>query len=69
MVARIFTEDHAVSAAVGHAGASTEAAADALALSLVTLTQVVEVDRYRVRPAVGAHTGPTSFGAFWWPSS
>jgi hypothetical protein len=23
----------------------------------------------RVGPAVGAHTGPLSFGAFWWPSS
>jgi fatty acid-binding protein DegV len=69
MVARIFNEDRPVRAAVGHAGSSTEAAADALALSLATLAQVVEVERYRVRPAVGAHTGALSFGAFWWPAS
>ena len=69
MVARVFDEDRQVGAAVGHAGASTEPAADALALSLATLSQVVDVERYRVGPAVGAHTGPLSFGAFWWPSS
>jgi DegV family protein with EDD domain len=69
MVARIFDQDRPIRAAVGHAGSSTEAAADALALSLATLAQVVEVERYRVRPAVGAHTGALSFGAFWWPAS
>jgi fatty acid kinase fatty acid binding subunit len=69
MVTRVFAEDRPVRAAVGHAGSSTEAAADTLALTLVSLAQVVEVERYRVHPAVGAHTGPTSFGAFWWPSS
>jgi DegV family protein with EDD domain len=68
MVARISAEDRSVRAAVGHAGSSTEAAADALALSLATVVQVVEVERYRVRPAVGAHTGAHSFGAFWWPA-
>lgn len=67
MVARVFAEDRPVSAAVGHAGSSTEPAADALALALASLAQVDEVERYRVRPAVGAHTGPLSFGAFWWP--
>jgi fatty acid-binding protein DegV len=69
MVASVFAENRPVRAAVGHAGSSTEAAADALALSLATLAQVVELERYRVRPAVGAHTGALSFGAFWWPAS
>ena len=69
MVARVLAGDHAVSAAVGHAGPATEPAADALALSFATLTHVVEVERYRVGAAVGAHTGPFSFGAFWLPSS
>lgn len=69
MVAWIVDDDRPVRAAVGHAGSSTEAAADALALSLATLVQVVEVERYRVRPAVGAHTGALSFGAFWWLAS
>jgi fatty acid kinase fatty acid binding subunit len=67
MVARVSAEDRPVSAAVGHAGSATEPAADALALALASLAQVDEVERYRVRPAVGAHTGPFSFGAFWWP--
>jgi hypothetical protein len=58
-----------VRAAVGHAAASTDPAADALAGSLASLAQVVGVERYRVSAAVGAHTGPLSFGAFWWPSA
>jgi fatty acid-binding protein DegV len=67
MTARLEDEDRAIHVAVGHAAASTEPAADALALSLEALPSVVDVERYRVGPAVGAHTGPTSFGAFWWP--
>jgi DegV family protein with EDD domain len=67
MTARLYREDRPVHVAVGHAAASTEPAADALARSLETLPSVVDVERYRVGPAVGAHTGPTSFGAFWWP--
>ena len=69
MLALVLAEDRLVRAAVGHAGASTEAAAAALALSLSSSAQVVDVERYRVGPAVGAHSGPLSFGAFWWPSS
>lgn len=69
MVARVFAENGPVSAAVGYTGSMTELAADALALALACLTQVGEVERYRVRPAVGAHTGPFSLGAFWWPAS
>jgi fatty acid kinase fatty acid binding subunit len=53
--------------AVGHAGAELEAAADRLAHDLVDA--VAAVERYRVTPSVGAHTGPDSFGAFWWPAS
>lgn len=29
----------------------------------------VEVMRYRVGPSVGTHTGPDSFGAFWWAAA
>jgi fatty acid-binding protein DegV len=68
MDGRVFEESGELRAAVGHADASTEAAADALALSLESQTHVVNVERYRVGAAVGAHTGPLSFGAFWWPS-
>jgi fatty acid kinase fatty acid binding subunit len=68
MVARVVAEDRPIVAAVGHAGASVKAAADTLALTLAALSQTVDVERYRVGPAVGAHTGPLCFGAFWWPS-
>jgi fatty acid-binding protein DegV len=68
MAARIGRQHGPVRAAVGHAGAVTEPAADALASSLGGRSYVVEVERYRVGPAVGAHTGPLSFGAFWWPA-
>lgn len=56
-------------AAVGHAAASSEVAADALAGALQALPNVEAVERYRVGPAVGAHTGGDSFGAFWWPGT
>jgi fatty acid-binding protein DegV len=68
MASRV-SEERSVRVGVGHAAASTEPAADALALSLGSNSRVVHVERYRVGPAVGAHTGPLSFGAFWWPSS
>jgi DegV family protein with EDD domain len=64
MLASVLSEELPVRAAVGHAGAATESAADALALSLAGLSQIVEVERYRVGAAVGAHTGPFTFGAF-----
>jgi fatty acid-binding protein DegV len=69
MAARVLEEDGPLHVAVGHAAASTEPAADALALSLASLATVADVERYRVGAAVGAHTGPFSFGAFWWPAS
>lgn len=69
MAGRVFQEDGPLRAAVGHAGASTEAAADALALYLAGQAHVANVERYRVGAAVGAHTGPLSFGAFWWRST
>jgi fatty acid-binding protein DegV len=52
--------------AVGHAGAELEVAADRLAHELLRHSVAV-VERYRVGPSVGAHTGPDCFGAFWWP--
>ena len=68
MLASVLAEELPLHAAVGHAGVGTEPAADVLALSLAGLSQIVEVERYRVGAAVGAHTGPFSFGAFWWPA-
>jgi len=57
-----------VRVAVGHSAEAIRWAADALTIVLDALPQVVDVERYRVGAAVGAHTGPLSFGAFWWPS-
>ena len=57
-----------IRAAIGHAAPSLRAAAGSLTSALASDPRVESVERYRVAPAVGAHTGPWSFGAFWWPS-
>jgi len=67
MVEHILASGEPIRAAVGHAAAVSEAAADDLAARLASSASVTELERYRVGPAVGAHTGPLSFGAFWWP--
>ncbi len=54
-----------LSVAVGHAARDLEHAADELARMVEDGGHAVE--RYRVGPAIGAHTGPDSFGLFWWP--
>jgi fatty acid-binding protein DegV len=56
------------SAAVGYAGRATETAAGQLAHRLLGTEHVLDVERYRIGAPVGAHTGPDSFGAFWWPT-
>ena len=52
--------------AVGHAAREVEAEADRLAHDLLHAPGAT-VERYRVLPSVGAHTGPDTFGAFWGP--
>lgn len=59
--------DRPLHAAVGHAHELTAVHADELAALLEKAPHVRDVLRYRVSPSVGAHTGPSSFGAFWWP--
>jgi DegV family protein with EDD domain len=54
-------------AAVGHASEAVRDAADILAGRLAALG--IEIERYRVAPAVGAHTGGLTFGLFWWPAA
>lgn len=54
-------------AAVGHAALEVEGEADHLAHDL--LDSISTVERYRIAPSVGAHTGPDAFGAFWWPAA
>lgn len=67
MTARVADERRPVTAAVGHAGSTIEEAAATLAAEIGQVSQVETIERYRVGPSVGAHTGPTSFGVFWWP--
>lgn len=67
MAGLVLDDDAPLSVAVGHAGAGLEPAADELAHRLVGVEGVQGVERYRVGAAVGAHTGPDSFGLFWWP--
>ena len=67
MVEHILASSQPIRAAVGHAAAVSEPAADDLAAKLASSASVRELERYRVGSAVGAHTGPFSFGAFWWP--
>lgn len=67
MAAQLLRGNEPVRAAVGHAGAATEASAHDLADELSRLSRVLDVERYRVGASVGAHTGPVSFGACWWP--
>jgi fatty acid-binding protein DegV len=66
MARYIAAQGEGLSVAVGHAAGATRPAADALAEAIVRSDGAVEVIRYRVGPSVGAHTGPLSFGAFWW---
>ena len=66
MARTISEQGEGLHVAVGHASVATRAAADALADKLEQSRSVVDVIRYRVGPSVGAHTGPLSFGAFWW---
>jgi DegV family protein with EDD domain len=67
MAALALRDEHSISAAVGHAGHALEPAADRLAHRLAR-AGVTSVERYRVGASVGAHTGPDSFGVFWWPA-
>jgi len=68
MAKQVLATQESVRVAVGHAAAMVESAADELAAALLGSVHVMAVERYRVGPAVGAHSGPRSFGAFWWPA-
>jgi len=68
MAARVLSDTRSRAAAVGHAAAEVLPCADALAALLEGDPATGTVERYRVTPPVGAHTGPLSFGAFWWPT-
>ncbi len=60
--------DRELHTAVGYAHRDMSGPADELARLVGQLPNVLDVVRYRVGPSVGAHTGPWSYGAFWWPA-
>ncbi|MGH9129742.1 MAG: DegV family protein [Acidimicrobiales bacterium] len=53
--------------AIGTADPGTERLAQALAERLRGATEVGDLLRYRIGPSVGAHTGPGTVGAYWYP--
>jgi len=67
MAERVRASEEPFRAAVGHAGTLVKREADVLADALAGSAQAVEIERYRVGAPVGAHTGGSSFGVFWWP--
>ena len=68
-MAALVDDERAVEAAIGYAGSVVEDSADLLAAMVGGSPHVVSVERYRVGPSIGAHTGPISFGLFWWPTA
>jgi fatty acid-binding protein DegV len=68
MASLALDREERLSVAVGHAGRTVEAAATDLVQRLGRSERVLAVERYRVGASVGAHTGPDSFGVFWWPT-
>lgn len=69
MTRYVLSTDGVVRAAVGHGASPARRYADRLAAALTGSAAVAGVERYRVGPAVGAHSGPLSFGAFSWPEA
>ena len=53
---------------IGVADRATAPLGDAMEQRLQGLVEVAEVVRYRVGPSVGAHTGPGTVGAMFYPS-
>jgi DegV family protein with EDD domain len=68
LATHVLLDEPPLAVAVGHAGRALEGAADELAHRLERSGRVTTVERYRVGASIGAHTGPESFGAFWWPA-
>jgi DegV family protein with EDD domain len=66
MTRRVAAHPMPIAVAVGHAAREVEAPADAFAHALLGFASVRAVERYRVEPSVGAHSGADSFGAFLW---
>lgn len=68
MAGEVRATGRTVRVAVGASDESSRAVADALASQLEDDPGVTELVRYRVGPSVGAHTGPGTAGAVYWPA-
>jgi fatty acid-binding protein DegV len=68
MAERVRSAGDGLRVAVGIADADAAPVWQALEAALDDAPEVVEVIRYRVGPSVGAHTGPGTAGAFFWPA-
>jgi DegV family protein with EDD domain len=69
MAARVVAAGSALRVGVGVADPATAPLGHALADRLTGAPEVTDLVRYRVGPSVGAHTGPGTVGAFWYPVS
>jgi len=68
MANQVRTAGSSLRVGVGLADPATAPLAQALEDRLLGASEVLEVVRYRVGPSVGAHTGPGTVGAVWYPA-
>ncbi len=68
MADQVRTAGSSLRVGVGLADPATASLAQALEDRLVAAAEVIDVVRYRVGPSVGAHTGPGTVGAVWYPA-
>ena len=69
MAARVLAAGPGLRVAVGIADTAATPLWQALEAALAGAPEVTEVVRYRVGPSVGAHTGPGTAGAFFYPAT
>ena len=69
MAERVRAAGEGLRVAVGAADAAAAPLWQALEAALAGAPEVAEVVRYRVGPSVGAHTGPGTAGAFFYPTA
>lgn len=69
MAGRVRAAGAGLRVAVGIADAAATPLWQALEAALTGAPEVAEVIRYRVGPSVGAHTGPGTAGAFFYPAT
>ncbi|MEN3315072.1 MAG: hypothetical protein V7605_1306 [Acidimicrobiaceae bacterium] len=69
MAVHVRTAGSSLRVGVGVADPATEPLGRALEDRLAAADEVVDVVRYRVGPSVGAHTGPGTVGAMWYPTN